>query len=530
MALRCGGSWLLSGFRRVVGTSLYAQRLNFIPVRMSSSGPGDEVEEFDLIVIGGGSGGLACAKEAAQLGAKVVVLDYVKPTPLGTKWGIGGTCVNVGCIPKKLMHQAALLGEAIDDARHFGWNVPEKQVITHDWAKLVGAVQDHIKSVNWVTRVELRDKKVKYVNGSGFFQDKNIVAACLNSGQVKCFKGNKIVIAVGGRPRYPDIPGAVEYGITSDDLFSLSSPPCKTMVVGAGYIGLECAGFLNGLGYEATVMIRSVPLRGFDQEMARMVCEEMQERGVKFLHTTVPEKVVKNEDGRLTVHWRNVKDSTTGCDVYDTVLFATGRRATTQDLNLDKVGVKYDKESGKIYTENEETTASDIFAIGDVIQDKPELTPVAIHAGRLLAHRLYSGGSECMDYTNVATTVFTPLEYGTVGMSEETAMQKCGEDNVEVYHAYYKPTEFFVPQRDPSRCFVKVVCERCEPQKILGMHFLGPNAGEVIQGFAAAMKCGLTYKALKNTVGIHPTVAEEFTRIRVTKRSGLDPKPQSCCS
>ncbi|KAF5287803.1 hypothetical protein FQR65_LT12171 [Abscondita terminalis] len=483
--------------------------------------------QYDLIVIGGGSGGLAAAKEASNLGAKVAVLDYVTPTPIGTKWGLGGTCVNVGCIPKKLMHQSALLGESIHDAKAYGWQV-DPDSIKNDWATLTEAVQNHIKSVNWVTRVELRDKKVEYINGLGWFEDPNTIRTVTKKGE-RTLTAKYIIIAVGGRPKYSNIPGAIEYGITSDDIFSLKHEPGKTLIVGAGYIGLECAGFLKGLGYDATVMVRSVVLRGFDQQMAGIITNCLIEKGVKFLFKCLPTAVQKLQDGKLLVTWEN-NEGEEFSDEYDTVLFAIGRRALTKDLKLENAGVEVVEDDEKIDAVNEQTNVPHIFAVGDVLHEKPELTPVAIQAGKLLARRLFNNATATMDYNNVATTVFTPLEYGCVGLSEEKAIEIYGEDEIEVYHAYYKPTEFFVPQRSIVHCYIKVVSLREDDQKVLGLHFIGPQAGEVIQGFSAAINCNLTMKVLMNTVGIHPTVAEEFTRINITKRSGKDPNPQSCCS
>ncbi|XP_058803350.1 thioredoxin reductase 1, mitochondrial isoform X2 [Phymastichus coffea] len=493
------------------------------------TGSPDEQYMYDLVVLGGGSGGLAAAKQASELGAKVAVFDYVTPSPQGTKWGLGGTCVNVGCIPKKLMHQAALLGEAVHEAAAFGWQIPQIKSVHIDWEALTTAVQNHVKSVNWVTRVELRTKNVEYINALGNFKDPHTIGGLMKNGEEKIVTAKNIIIAVGGRPNYPDIPGAIEYGITSDDIFSLSKPPGKTLVVGAGYIGLECAGFLNGLGYDATVMIRSIVLRGFDQQMANTIAEEMEHRGVHFIWQAKPKALVKQADGRLLVQWVD-KDGQEHKDIYDTVLFAIGRKALTSDLKLENAGVKVVDDSAKIDAQNEQTNVSHIYAVGDVLHKKPELTPVAIHAGKLLAKRLFGNSTELMDYTNVATTVFSPLEYGCVGLSEEQAVSIHGENEIEIYHAYYKPTEFFVPQKSNDRCYLKVVALRHKDQKVLGMHFIGPSAGEVIQGFAAAMKANLTFPQLKSTVGIHPTTAEEFTRVYVTKRSGLDPKPQSCCS
>ncbi|XP_032514204.2 thioredoxin reductase 1, mitochondrial isoform X3 [Danaus plexippus] len=486
--------------------------------------------DYDLAVIGGGSGGLACAKEAVNLGAKVAVLDYVTPSPQGTKWGLGGTCVNVGCIPKKLMHQAAILGESIHEAVAYGWEVPSINQVKINWSALTEAVQNHIKSVNWVTRVDLREKKIEYINGLGEFKDPHTLVATLKNGNKKELTAKNILIAVGGRPHYPDIPGAKEYCITSDDIFSLSHPPGKTLVVGAGYIGLECAGFLNSLGFPATVLVRSVPLRGFDQQMAGLVTSEMQEKGVVFQHKCVPLSVERLESGQLKARWMNTDTQQQSEDVFDTVLLATGRYALTEQLNLKAAGVTTLDDHGKVVSSDESTNVPHIFAVGDVLSSRPELTPVAIHAGRLLARRMLGGGKQHMDYDNVATTVFTPLEYGCVGLSEETALERYGADNLEVYHAYYKPTEFFIPQKNIRNCYLKAVVRREAPYQVLGLHFVGPAAGEVIQGFAAAIKCGLTMEQLMNTVGIHPTVAEEFTRLNITKRSGKDPNPASCCS
>ncbi|XP_043281869.1 thioredoxin reductase 1, mitochondrial isoform X2 [Venturia canescens] len=489
----------------------------------------DQKFTYDLVVIGGGSGGLAAAKEAVELGAKVAVLDYVTPSPQGTKWGLGGTCVNVGCIPKKLMHQAALLGEAIHEAQAFGWQIPDPSAIPNDWESLKTAVQNHVKSVNWTTRVELRNKNVEYVNANGYFKDPHTIAGVTSKGEEKILTAKTVIIAVGGRPRYPEIPGAVEYGITSDDIFSLNRAPGKTLVVGAGYIGLECAGFLNGLGYDATIMVRSIVLRGFDQQMSNMVATEMEQRGVHFIYQAKPKAIEKKEDGRLLVHWVD-KEGEIHQDVYDTVLFAIGRQALTRELKPENAGLKLVPETFKIDAINEQTNVPHIFAVGDVLHKKPELTPVAIHAGKLLARRIFANSLETMDYTNVATTVFSPLEYGCVGLSEEQAIASYGEDNVEVYHGFYKPTEFFIPQKNMAHCYLKVVALRSDDERVLGLHFVGPHAGEVIQGFAAAMKCKLTFPILKSTVGIHPTSAEEFTRVHITKRSGMDPTPQTCCS
>uniref|UniRef100_A0A8C4EY33 thioredoxin-disulfide reductase (NADPH) n=1 Tax=Dicentrarchus labrax TaxID=13489 RepID=A0A8C4EY33_DICLA len=470
----------------------------------------NEAYDYDLIVIGGGSGGLACSKEAAMLGKKVMVLDYVVPTPKGTSWGLGGTCVNVGCIPKKLMHQTALLGTAMQDARKFGWEFEE--TVKHNWETMKTAVNNYIGSLNWGYRVALRDKNVNYVNAYAEFIEPHKIKATNKRGKETLYTAAKFVLATGERPRYLGIPGDKEYCITSDDLFSLSYCPGKTLVIGASYVALECGGFLAGLGLDVTVMVRSILLRGFDQDMANRAGEHMEEHGVKFLRKYVPVKVT-------TSHHLFVLQ----------VLIAVGRDACTDKIGLDKAGVKVNPKNGKIPVNDEEqTNVPHIYAIGDILEGKWELTPVAIQAGKLLARRLYGGSKLKCDYINVPTTVFTPLEYGACGLSEERATELYGQENIEVYHSLLWPLEFTVPGRDNNRCYSKIICNKLDNDRVIGFHYLGPNAGEVTQGFGVAMKCGATKEQLDNTIGIHPTCAEIFTTLEVTKSSGGDIAQSGC--
>ncbi|XP_028312989.1 thioredoxin reductase 2, tandem duplicate 2 isoform X2 [Gouania willdenowi] len=483
--------------------------------------------EYDLVVIGGGSGGLACSKEAAQLGLKVAVLDYVEPSAQGTKWGLGGTCVNVGCIPKKLMHQAALLGTALKDAKKFGWQIPGS--VCHDWATMADAVQNHVRSLNWGHRVQLQDKKVKYLNLRGSLVNEHTVKGLNKAGKETILTAKNIVIATGGRPKFPvNVPGAAEYGITSDDIFWLRKSPGKTLVVGASYVSLECAGFLTGISLDATVMVRSIALRGFDQ-IAGLVTDYMEAYGTRFLWKCVPKRVERLASGALQVTWANASTGSEEKDTFDSVLWAVGRAPETKILGLDKLGVKLNSETGKIIVAADESTSvPNIYAFGDIGEGRPELTPTAVKAGKLLARRLAGHSTELMNYDNVPTTVFTPLEYGCMGLSEEEAERRHGKDGIEVYHAFYKPLEFTVADRDASQCYLKVICERGGHQTILGLHFTGPNAGEVTQGFALGIQCGATYSHLLQTVGIHPTCAEEVVKVSITKRSGLDATVTGC--
>ncbi|XP_070256210.1 thioredoxin reductase 2, mitochondrial isoform X3 [Myotis yumanensis] len=497
-------------------------------VRGAAQGAAAGQPDYDLLVIGGGSGGLACAKEAAQLGKKVAVVDYVEPSPQGTRWGLGGTCVNVGCIPKKLMHHAALLGGMIRDAPYYGWEVPQQ--VPHDWGKMAEAVQNYVKSLNWGHRVQLQERKVSYFNMKASFVDEHVVRGVAKGGKETLLSAKHIVIATGGRPKYPThIEGAVEHGITSDDIFWLKESPGKTLVVGASYVALECAGFLTGLGLDTTVMMRSIPLRGFDQQMSALVTDYMASHGTRFLKGCIPLRVKRLPDNQLQVTWKNVSSGREDMDTFNTVLWAIGRVPETRNLNLEKAGVNTNPESQKILVDAQEATSiPHIYAIGDTAEGRPELTPTAIMAGRLLAQRLCGQSSDLMDYDNVPTTVFTPLEYGCVGLSEEAAVARHGKEHVEVYHAYYKPLEFTVAERDASQCYIKMVCLQKPPKPVLGLHFLGPNAGEVTQGFALGIKCGASYAQVMQTVGIHPTCAEEVTKLRISKRSGLDPTVTGC--
>ncbi|KAK9400015.1 thioredoxin reductase 1 cytoplasmic [Crotalus adamanteus] len=487
--------------------------------------------DYDLIVIGGGSGGLAASKEAAILGKNVLVLDFVVPTPLGTTWGLGGTCVNVGCIPKKLMHQTALLGQAIKDAPAFGWQLGDKP-IKHTWSSLTEAVQNYIGSLNWGYRVSLRENKVTYENAYGEFIGPHTIKTTNNKGVEKIYTAERFLIATGERPRYLNIPGDKEYCITSDDLFSLPYCPGKTLVVGASYVALECAGFLAGLGLDVTVMVRSILLRGFDQDMANKIGDHMEEHGVKFIRKYVPteiERIKEGTPGLLKVTAQSTENSEIIEGEYNTVLLAIGRDACTKNIGLQKVGVRINENTGKIPVNNkEQTNVPYIYAIGDVLEGKPELTPVAIQAGRLLVRRLYDGAFTKCDYINIPTTVFTPLEYGACGYSEEKAIERFGNNRIEVYHSYFWPLEWTVPSRDNNKCYAKVICNLADRNRVIGFHVLGPNAGEITQGFAAAMKCGMTKEQLDSTIGIHPVCAEIFTTLSVTKRSGGNVVQSGC--
>lgn len=318
-----------------------------------------------------------------------------------------------------------------------------------------------------------------------------------------------ILIAVGGRPHFQSpLDIYKELVITSDDLFNLPKRPGKTLIIGASYIALECAGIITALGNNTTVMVRSIPLRGFDRQMASKITEYMSNHGTKFLDECVPIKIEQLKQGKKRVLYQN-KAKNSFSEDFDTVMLAIGRKPDVKNLGLEKLGININEETGKIAVDSfERTNFSNIYAIGDCAHGRPELTPSAILAGKLLARRLFAGGSAVMDYINIPTTVFTPLEYSCIGLSEEDAIKIHGEKEIDVYHTYFKPLEWNLSERkETNACYMKLICLK-ENKKVVGIHYLGPNAGEVIQGYSVAIKMGATKDIFERTIGIHPTCAE----------------------
>jgi thioredoxin reductase (NADPH) len=530
--------------------------------------------DYDMVVVGGGSGGLAASKECAKMNRnlKVAVLDFVKPSPLGTTWGLGGTCVNVGCIPKKLMHYSGSFRNLFEDAAALGWNTPgvENKVNTvHSWDKMINTVDDYIRGLNFNYKKALKEEKVTYFNAYGTFKDAHTIVMTDIKGKVTTITTDKVLIAVGGRPRLPDCPGA-ELGLTSDDLFWWTKKPIgKILVNGAGYIALECAGFLHEIGCDVSIIVRSIPLRGFDEQVAHQVCETLEREGVRFIKPATITKMeqLAGADGKITVTWADAESKQVSTEEFDTVFHAIGRDAIIKDLGLDKCGVAV-KDGKIVVDEMEQTNVNNIFSIGDCALGRPELTPVAIQAGQALARRLYGKSKLKMDYNFIPTTVFTPMEYGAVGYSQDAAEKAFGKNNIESYASRFgvletattyhetipKPrSKHFIElnlwarkhalahkqewkdfkegdydEEDRARkymkqpCLAKLVVDKSKHNRVVGFHYLGPNAGEITQGFALALKAGAAKEHFDSLVGIHPTAAEEFTQMHTTLSSGED--------
>ncbi|KRX10974.1 FAD/NAD-linked reductase, dimerization domain [Pseudocohnilembus persalinus] len=523
-------------------------------------------KKYDLAIVGGGSGGIACAYEAKKLGLNTILFDYVDPSTQGSTWGLGGTCVNVGCIPKKLFHNAALLNEQMELAKGYGINYENQ---TFAWEMLINQVQQYIKSNNFGYKSELIKRQIPYVNAFASFKtDKNLVFSSKKEEVIQFLKDpqnyeNKdylgqiefenCIIATGGRPSLlPDniCKNMEKYAITSDDLFSLKKNPGKTLVVGGGYIALECAGALKGIGNDVTVMTRGLYLRSMDRQITDQIVEHMEKiKQVKIIPTSLPHSIEKLENGQLKVQWKNQENNEIqGEDVFDTVISAVGRNPNIKSLNLDHIGVKLDKNSKKIIgnydKQLEKTSVDGIYALGDVLHGVPELTPVAQKIGVNLARKIAKNkhqDSKIKIYNinydeSVPTTVFTPLEYGFVGLSEEQAIQKYGQEKVEIYLSLKNKLESNLSiKEDPitgdiqkEKTFFKLICLRDEQETVIGIHYLGANAGEVIQGLSVAFKMGLKKQDLDQTIGIHPTIAEEFVGLNITKASGESYEKTSC--
>lgn len=306
----------------------------------------------------------------------------------------------------------------------------------------------------------------------------------------------------------------------------MQDPPGKTLVIGASYIALECGGFLTGLGYDVSIMVRSQVLRGFDRDCAKRIHENMEGHGTKFLMKCIPVAVELGADGRRKVTYENVDTKERFTEDFDTVLFAIGRVPLTKELNLPAANIKT-ADDGKIWIWNERTTAANVYAIGDVTHNTPELTPVAIKQGLMLAKRLYAKAHQVVNLNYVPTTVFTPIEYGSIGLSEETARETFGDAMIEVYHSEFTPLEYTMSHRN-DKCYAKVIVNYRDKERVIGFHYLGPNAGEVTQGYAAAFHAKLTWPEWNLIVGIHPTAAEEMVSLRHNKRSGLDARKTGC--
>ena len=449
------------------------------------------VKEYDYIVIGGGSGGIASANRAAMHGAKVILFEGKE---------VGGTCVNVGCVPKKVMWYGAQVAETLHRyAGEYGFDVTLNKF---DFATLKANRQAYIDRIHGSYERGFDSNGVERVYEYAKFVDPHTVEVA-----GECYTAPHILIATGGHALYPNIPGS-EYGITSDGFFELDEVPKRTAVIGGGYIAVEVAGVLNALGSDTHLFVRKDrPLRTFDKDIIDVLVDEMAKSG-PTLHTHAnATEVVKNADDSLTISFDNGETVTVDC-----LIWAIGRAANTSGFGLEKTGVEL-TERGNIYSDAfENTSVPGIYALGDVT-GKLDLTPVAIKAGRQLSERLFNNKADAkLDYTDVATVVFSHPVIGSVGLTEEKAIAKYGSENIKVYKSSFTPMyTALANNRQPST--MKLVTLG-EDEKIIGLHGIGYGVDEMIQGFSVAIKMGATKADFDNTVAIHPTGSEEFVTMR----------------
>ena len=447
---------------------------------------------FDYICIGGGSGGIASANRAAMYGAKVALIE--------TK-DLGGTCVNVGCVPKKVMWHGAQVAEAMNlYAADYGFDV---EIHKFDWSKLVESRQAYIGRIHQSYERVLGNNKIEVIKGFAKFVDAKTVE--VNGEQ---YTADHILIAVGGRPSIPAIPGA-EYGIDSNGFFDLNEQPKRVAVIGAGYIAVEIAGVLNALGTETHLFCRKEsPLRSFDPMIIETLVEVMNTEGPKLHTHSIPKEVVKEADGSLTVTFENGHSQNV-----DQLIWAIGREPTTDAINLSAAGVATNARGFIKVDEFQNTNVPGIYCVGDIMEGGIELTPVAVKAGRQLSERLFNGKKDAkMDYNLVPTVVFSHPPIGTIGLTEPEAIAQYGEANVKVYKSGFTAMYTAVTQhRQP--CKMKLVCAGPE-EKVVGLHGIGFAMDEMIQGFGVAMKMGATKADFDSVVAIHPTGSEEFVTMR----------------
>lgn len=447
-----------------------------------------ENHDFDLIIIGAGSGGVRLARMSAQRGARVAVVE--------SRY-LGGTCVNVGCVPKKLFVYGAHVQDELEDAAGYGWDVPLDST-RFDWPTLVAKKNAEIERLNGIYGRMLNNAGVTIIEGTASLKDANTVVVGDQS-----YSARHITVATGSWPVVPDIPGK-ESVLTSNEMFYLPQLPKQAVVWGGGYIAVEFAGILAGLGVEVTLLYRGeLFLRGFDTDVREFIDQEMRKKGVTLKYGVTIESV-ESEGAHYRVHLNNGETLTTGL-----VMAATGRRALVDGLGLAELGVEF-TDSGHVAVDDHfQTAVPSITALGDVI-GTPQLTPVALAQGMVLSRRLFGDGQGDMDYSAIPTAVFCQPSIGTVGLTEDEARE--AGYTLRIYRSEFRPMKYTLSGRD-ERSLMKLVVDD-GTDRVLGAHMVGPEAGEITQGLAVAIKAGATKAQFDATLGIHPTSAEEFVTMR----------------
>jgi len=452
--------------------------------------------DLDLFVIGAGSGGVRGARVAASLGARVAVAE---------ERFLGGTCVNVGCIPKKLFSYGAHARDDIEDARAYGWDVAEP---TLDWPRLITNKDREIARLNGVYQRLLEGRGVEVLLGRATLEDEHTVAVTAPDGTVTRRTAKHILVATGGSPVRPSFPGA-ELAMVSDEVFYLPKRPDRLLVIGGGYIAVEMAGIFQGYGAQVTLAYRgALFLRGFDRDVRTHLDAEMRHRGIDLRFRAEVASLTRRPDGAIDAAL------TTGETlVVDAVLAAIGRTPNARGLGLEAAGVQLDERGAVRVDGRFRTSARSIYAVGDVI-DRVQLTPVALAEAMIVAHNLFGGAKRTPDYEFIPSAVFSTPPVGTVGLTEDEARAEALARGgaVDIYRSTFTPLKHTLTGRR-EKTLMKLVVER-DTDRVVGVHVVGPDAGEIVQGFAVALKLGATKAQLDGTIGIHPTAAEELVTMR----------------
>ena len=442
--------------------------------------------DYDLFVIGAGSGGVRAARMAGGFGARVAIAE---------ERYLGGTCVNVGCIPKKLFVYAAHFAEEFHDAAGYGWQVAGADF---DWTTLLNNKNNEIKRLNGLYEMLLKRNNVVLYDARAVLAGPNTVL--VNGESVSA---ERILVATGGWPHIPDVPGR-EYVISSNEAFFLETLPASVVIVGGGYIAVEFAGIFHGLGVDTTLVYRrDLFLRGFDGEMREFLAEQMRAKGINLLFNTRI-GAIERRDGRYLVSSPDAETMTT-----DLILYATGRRPNSADLGLETAGVELNDKGAVVVDDDYRSSVPSVYAIGDVT-DRMNLTPVATAEGTALANNLFNNRSRRVDYRGIPTCIFSQPSLGTVGLTEEQARREYA--NVDVYKSRFTGLKHTLTGNS-EKTLMKMIVDR-DTDRVLGVHMVGPDAGEIIQGIGIALKAGATKAVFDATIGIHPTAAEEFVTMR----------------
>ncbi len=447
--------------------------------------------DYDLITIGAGSGGVRASRRSAQMGARVAVIEESR---------VGGTCVIRGCVPKKLLIYGAHFADDMEDAAGYGWTPGP---VEFDWSKLIAAKDREIDRLNGIYLRILSENKVDLLAGRGRIIDRNTVEVA-----GRTLTAANILIAVGGWPSMPDIPG-IEHVISSNEALDLKALPKSMVIVGAGFIAVEFAGIFNALGVDVTLVLRAdTILRGFDEDLRLTLADEMTKRGINLRTESVVRSIEKNGD-KYSLRLAGGEIIETGL-----VMYATGRRPNTADIGLEEAGVDTNDKGAVVVDAYSRTSVDNIWAVGDVT-DRVNLTPVAIAEGAALAETLFNDNPTGIDHSNIPSAVFSSPPIGTVGLTENQARAEV--DRVDVYVSSFRPMKHTLSGRD-EKTFVKLVVDAAS-DRVLGCHMMGMDAPEIVQGLAVALKCGATKAQFDATVGIHPSAAEEFVTL-TEKRPG----------